>query len=114
MKKIYLVCLVAVYLLSGCQGKSTHSHEDHEHHHSELEEHHHHDHEHEGHDHEHEAEAHAAGEIVFKKEKAEAIGLQTEDMTPSVFAEVLKTSGQVQEAQGSESFLVATIPGVVS
>ena len=122
MKKIYLVCLVAAYLLSGCQGKSTHSHDDHEHHHSELDEHHHHDHahehhhdhEHEGHDHEHEAEAHAAGEIVFKKEKAEAIGLQTEDMTPSVFAEVLKTSGQVQEAQGSESVLVATIPGVVS
>ncbi len=111
MKKIYLVCLVAAYILSGCQGNSAHSHDDHAHDHSVESSGHNHEHEHEHEEHEHE---HEAGEIVFKKDKAEAIGLQTEVMTPSVFAEVLKTSGQVQEAQGSESVLVATIPGIVS
>ena len=35
-------------------------------------------------------------------------------MTPAAFSEVLKTSGQIQAAQGSESVVVATVPGVVT
>lgn len=124
MKKIYFVFLATAYLLAGCQAKSVHTEHDHEHHHEEETEHaheehnHEHDHEHgeDEHNHEHEeaGESHAAGEIVFKKANAEAIGLQTEEMTPAAFSEVLKTSGQIQAAQGSESVVVATVPGVVT
>lgn len=124
MKKIYWVFLATAYLLAGCQAKSVHTEHDHEHHHEEETEHaheehnHEHDHEHgeDEHNHEHEeaGESHAAGEIVFKKTNAEAIGLQTEEMTPAAFSEVLKTSGQIQAAQGSESVVVATVPGVVT
>lgn len=124
MKKIYWVFLATAYLLAGCQVKSVHTEHDHEHHHEEETEHaheehnHEHDHEHgeDEHNHEHEEaeESHAAGEIVFKKAHAEAIGLQTEEMTPAAFSEVLKTSGQIQAAQGSESVVVATVPGVVT
>lgn len=124
MKKIYWVFLATAYLLAGCQAKSVHTEHDHEHHHEEETEHaheehnHEHDHEHgeDEHNHEHEetGESLAAGEIVFKKANAEAIGLQTEEMTPVAFSEVLKTSGQIQAAQGSESVVVATVPGVVT
>ena len=98
MKKIYWVFLATAYLLAGCQAKSVHTEHDHEHHHEEETEHaheehnHEHDHEHgeDEHNHEHEeaGESHAAGEIVFKKANAEAIGLQTEEMTPAAFSEV--------------------------
>lgn len=124
MKKIYWVFLATAYLLAGCQAKSVHTEHDHEHHHEEETEHaheehnHEHDHEHgeDEHNHEHEeaGESHAAGEIVFKKANAEAVGLQTEERTPATFSEVLKTSGQIQAAQGSESVVVATVPGVVT
>lgn len=120
MKKIYWIFLATAYLLAGCQAKSVHTDHDHAHHHEEETEHEHeeHNHEHDEHDHEHAHEGagenHAAGEIVFKKANAEAIGLQTEEMTPVAFSEVLKTSGQIQAAQGSESVVVATVPGVVT
>ena len=115
MKKIYWIFLATAYLLAGCQAKSVHEDHDHEQHHEEEAGH---DHEHEEHDHEHEhaeaGENHVAGEIVFKKANAEAIGLQTEEIQPAAFSEVLKTSGQIQAAQGSESVVVATVPGVVT
>lgn len=115
MKKIYWIFLATAYLLAGCQAKSVHEDHDHEQHHEEEAGH---DHEHEEHDHEHEhaeaGENHVAGEIVFKKANAEVIGLQTEEMQPAAFSEVLKTSGQIQAAQGSESVVVATVPGVVT
>ena len=38
----------------------------------------------------------------------------TEKVAPAPFAEVIKTSGQIQAAQGSESVLVATVPGIVT
>mgnify|MGYP000786234128 FL=1 len=101
MKKIYWIFLATAYLLAGCQAKSVHEDHDHEQHHEEEAGH---DHEHEEHDHEHEhaeaGENHVAGEIVFKKANAEAIGLQTEEIQPAAFSEVLKTSGQIQAAQG--------------
>lgn len=40
--------------------------------------------------------------------------MQTEEIQPAAFSEVLKTSGQIQAAQGSESVVVATVPGVVT
>lgn len=51
---------------------------------------------------------------MFKKANAEAVGLMTEKVAPAPFAEVIKTSGQIQAAQGSESVLVATVPGIVT
>lgn len=131
MKRIYLT-FVMVAMLCSCGGKHTHTGHEHEHEHdhdhteahAHAHEHEHdHDHDHEGHDHEghnHEAHEHdhghehAAGEIVFKKANAEAVGLMTEKVAPAPFAEVIKTSGQIQAAQGSESVLVATVPGIVT
>ena len=112
MKKIYLVWVIFAYILAGCNG-NTAAHGEHEHEAHEHEEGH--DHDHEGHDHEHEetGEGHA-GEISFKKALAEAVGLQTSKVEPGVFTDVIKTSGRVMAAQGEESTVVATVPGVVT
>lgn len=107
MKKIYLVGAMCAYLFAGCAGNASHAgHDEHEH-----EEH---DHEHEGHDHEHEAGDAHPDEITFKKALAEAVGLQTVTVNPAPFTEVIKTSGRVMAAQGEESVIVATVPGVIS
>lgn len=94
MKLKYMMCALAVAVWSGCSEHAAH----------------------EEHAHEHESgeEAHVAGEIVFKKENAEAVGLKTQVVTPGAFAEVIKTSGRIQAAQGAEAVLVATVPGVVT
>lgn len=100
-----MACALAMALiLGGCGEKAAHDEHGHDHdmHHEEEEAHAH------GH------EAHGAGEVVFKKQDAEAIGLQTRTMQPGVFSEVIKTSGQIQSAQGTETVLVATVPGVVT
>ena len=110
MKKIYLSWVLLVYLLAGCAGNTTTHEHDHEHESHELSEHEHSEHEHEEHE-----EAHQHGdEISFKKANAEAIGLQTQVMKPAPFTEVIKTSGRIIAAQGSESTIVATVPGVVT
>ncbi len=127
MKKIYGIGVLCAYLLAGCAGHSTEAEHDHDHAHAEAEAHEHdHDHEHEGHeheeaghdhdhdhDHEHE-EAANPGEVVFKEANAKAVGLQTITVTPGAFTQVIRTSGQVLAAQGEESVMVATVPGVVS
>ena len=119
MKKIYLVWVIFAYILAGCNGNTAahgeHEHEAHEHEEGHDHDHEGHDHEHEGHDHEHEetGEGHA-GEISFKKALAEAVGLQTSKVEPGVFTDVIKTSGRVMAAQGEESTVVATVPGVVT
>lgn len=98
-----MACALAMALIvGGCAEKAAHEEHEHEHemHHEEEEAHAH--------------EAHGAGEVVFKKQDAEAIGLQTQTVQPGVFSEVIKTSGQIQSAQGSETVLVATVPGVVT
>lgn len=117
MKKVYLMWVVFAYILAGCHGNTaTHEHE-HEAHEHEAHEHEH-DHEHEGHDHEHEQEHEEgtvhAGEISFKKAQAEAVGLQTRKVEPGDFTDVIKTSGRVLAAQGEETTVVATVPGVVT
>lgn len=100
-----MACALAMALiLGGCGEKAAHDEHGHDHdmHHEEEE----------AHTHGH--EVHGAGEVVFKKQDAEAIGLQTRIMQPGVFSEVIKTSGQIQSAQGTETVLVATVPGVVT
>jgi cobalt-zinc-cadmium efflux system membrane fusion protein len=63
---------------------------------------------HESHDHDH------TDEIIFTREQAEAVGLATEIIAPGAFHQVIKTSGQVQAAQGDEAMIVATANGIVS
>ncbi len=53
-------------------------------------------------------------EIVFTKEQAEAVGLKIESVVPGIFNQVIKTSGQIQTAQGDEISIVATTNGIVS
>lgn len=74
---------------------------------------------HEGHDHEAEGkakEAHAAhaDEIVLTPEKAQAAGVQVEEVQPAAFRSVIPTSGQVLAAQGDEATVVAAVSGVVN
>ncbi|MEG1585861.1 MAG: efflux RND transporter periplasmic adaptor subunit [Bacteroidales bacterium] len=68
------------------------------------------------HDHSEEKESHEdhPGEIVFSKEQAALVGLQTTVVKPHTFCEVIKTSGQIQASQGDEITVVATTNGVVS
>jgi RND family efflux transporter MFP subunit len=81
-----------------------------------------HDHGNEGHTHEgcsHENEEHNregehTDEIRFTRQQAEAAGLQTETVEPGAFNRVIKTSGQIQAAQGDEVTIIATSAGVVS
>lgn len=126
MKKIYLLWVLCAYIFAGCGGGATKS-EEHNHDHEAHEHEEGHDHEHEGHDHEHEGDEHeghehgneaAAGvhsnEIIFKEELAKAVGLQTKVMEPAPFTDVIKTSGSVMAAQGDETTVVATVPGIVT
>lgn len=141
MKKIYLLGVLCTYLLAGCAGNAaheghdehTHAHEHEAHDHESEEghtyEHEGHDHEHEGHDHEHEGHDHEseeghdhaheaggahAGEIIFKEALAKAVGLETTVVEPGPFVNVIKTSGSILTAQGDESVVVATVPGIVT
>ena len=94
-----------------------HSHDAHNHEaHNHAEEAHNHDaHAHEGHDHSH---GHDHGvnpdEIMLAPEKAKAAGVASEVIQPKTFRQVIKTSGEVQAAQGAESVVVANVAGVVS
>lgn len=105
--------VLCAYILAGCQSHTA-SHDEHDNEAHEHEAGHVHDHEHE---HEHTADEHTgethAGEIAFKKAQAEAVGLQTRKVTPGAFTNVIKASGRVLAAQGEESTIVATVPGVV-
>lgn len=113
MKKISIMWVLCAYILAGCQSHTV-SHDEHDHEAHEHEAGHVHDHDHE---HEHTADEHTgethAGEIAFKKAQAEAVGLQTRKVTPGAFTNVIKASGRVLAAQGEESTIVATVPGVV-
>lgn len=68
-----------------------------------------------GHDHGREGTGDAhAGEIVFTKAQAKMAGLEIYPVEPGVFHNVIKTSGQIEAAQGDEATIVATSNGVVS
>lgn len=114
MRKIYLLWVLCAYIFASCSGgaakpeEHNHDHEAHEHEEG-------HDHEHEGHDHGNKAAAGAhSNEIIFKEELAKAVGLQTKVMEPASFTDVIKTSGSVLAAQGDETTVVATVPGIVT
>ena len=53
-------------------------------------------------------------EIVFTRQQADAIGLEVYNVEPSIFSQVIKTSGQIQSAQGDEATIVASTNGIVS
>lgn len=53
-------------------------------------------------------------EIFFSKEQSEAVGLVVQSIKPELFHEVIRTSGQIQAAQGDEATVVATTNGIVS
>lgn len=122
MRKIYLLWVLCAYVLAGCSGGATkqeehnHDHEAHEHEEGHDHDHEGHDHEHEGHDHGKEAATTAAhsNEIIFKEELAKAVGLQTKVVEPAPFTDVVKTSGSILAAQGDETTVVATVPGIVT
>lgn len=122
MRKIYLLWVLCAYVLAGCSGGATkqeehnHDHEAHEHEEGHDHDHEGHDHEHEGHDHGKEAATTAAhsNEIIFKEELAKAVGLQTKIVEPAPFTDVIKTSGSILAAQGDETTVVATVPGIVT
>ena len=92
-----------------------HNHEAHNHEAHNHDAHAHDAHAHEGHDHSH---GHDHGvnpdEIMLAPEKAKAAGVASEVIQPKTFRQVIKTSGEVQAAQGAESVVVANVAGVVS
>ncbi len=125
--KTYIISLfiVAAMLFTGCNSgdknknhanKDTHEHVEGDGHDHSAEDGHDHSAE-DGHNHEGEALKEEGGhsdEIPFSKQQAEAVGLKVEEVTPTTFSSVIKTSGQILSAQGDEATIVATSNGIVS
>lgn len=142
-KNIITVLFFAVLCIVGCKSKNggtdssaaghthsescTHSHEGHSHEGHSHDAHSHEAHNHSEHKHNHSAQSHDthshdthghdegmhAGEIKFSKAQAEAVGLETEIVTPAPFRGVIHTGGQFRNLQGSEENIVATTSGVL-
>lgn len=71
----------------------------------------------EGDGHNHGAEAKEdshADEILFTRQQAKMVDLQTETVSPGNFYQAIKTSGQIQASQGDEAVIAATSNGIVS
>lgn len=92
-----------ILVLNGCGQHSTEKHSD-----SDGNE------QHDGDKHEADAKGEHADEIIFQKEKADAIGLTTKEIAPETFNQVIKTTGQILAAQGDETTVAATVAGIVS
>lgn len=109
-----------LFLLASCNTNSTTHKDDHSAHDHDHGDHDHEGHSHEGHGHNHENHNHGEGEaahqdeIVFTEAQAKAAGLQTQILMPGQFHQVVKTSGQIQSAQGDEQTIVATSNGTVT
>ncbi len=131
MKKYIFMGAVALFMLGSCNSHSghNHAHEGHDHEAHAHEGHNHateeHAHAHEGHNHDaHAHDGHAAesehnhgsnpDEIILAPAKAKAAGVVSEVIQPKPFTQVIRTSGEVQAAQGAESTIVANVAGVVS
>ena len=117
MKKIFFMGVMGMFLLGSCNNHSGHNHDGHDH----AKEGHNHaaeDHKVHNHDHAAEAKGHDHGnnpdEIILAPEKAKAAGVESMIIEPKNFRQVIKTSGQIQTAQGAESVVVANVSGVVS
>jgi RND family efflux transporter MFP subunit len=104
MKKYITGLFIIAALVVGCH--SEHNHSTTAHQHEESEEHH-----HDGHDHE---SGEHANEISFTRQQAAAVGLVVQTIESGTFRQVIKTSGQIQSAQGDEVTIVATSAGTVS
>lgn len=110
---IIFVCLL--YVITGCTPSAKedglgHTH-DHTHHTSEL------DHEHDepdehDHDHEHESGAHA-DEIILSPQQALQFGVEVTKIEPGQFHNVIKVSGQIMPATGTEGIVTAPSSGIV-
>lgn len=112
MKKYIFIILAAAIFLTSCDKKQSDKKtvENHQkgdgHNHEEGD----------GHNHKEEknsGEEHS-DEIVFTRQQADAIGLEVYNVEPGIFSQVIKTSGQIQSAQGDEATIVATTNGIVS
>ena len=96
MKRYLFILFATIISLAACNNKQNGESSEHK----------------EGDRHEHEGEH--ADEIVFTKAKAKTVGLEVQSVKPGVFSEVIKTSGQIQAAQGDEVTIVATSNGIVA
>ena len=107
MKK-YIYIMMCAALLGAC-GHSSEGH-DHDGHDHEKES-------HEGHDHavkdEHKGESHE-GFIAFTEAQRKAAGVKVVTLQPADFQEAIRVSGQVTEAQGDETSVVARSSGVLT
>ena len=111
--KTYIVgLLIAMALLiSGCHSGNKHesssdAKDAHQHRHD-------HGHSH-SHDHDHDHSSGDTDAILFTRQQAEMTGLEVEQVAPAPFSYVIKTSGQIQAAQGDEVIIAATSNGIVS
>lgn len=68
----------------------------------------------EAHAHNEEAKGAHSDEIVITPEHAKSINLETYEVKPIVFNEIIRTSGQIVSAPGDESSVSATVSGIVS
>ncbi len=95
MKTLYIyvsVALTAATLLTACRESHSHAEDGHA-----------------------ETAGHAlsADDIHLSAAQAKEFGLETEDVTPGDFSEVLEVSGRILPAQGSEATVTATMSGMV-
>lgn len=117
MKKYIIPFIYIIFLFTSCQTNTANQEDQHAHHDHDHDHNHDHDHEHDhDHDHDHsdEQENDHSDEIVFTEEQAKAAGLQTQVISTGPFHYVIKTSGQIQPAQGDEQTIVASSNGIVS
>ena len=103
MRNLFYTAFILLFTFSSCKNKDNHE-----------------GHDHEGHDHSTEISVHAedkeslTDEIVMTPQQAQEAGVVVSEIKPSIFQQVIKTSGQVLVAQGDESMAVATVAGVVN
>ena len=97
MEKIFLYLILSAYILISCN-HSTSSHSNQA----------------DNDIHNHKTEEAHSDEIILPKEKAQASGVKIETIEPKNFNQIIKTSGQISGAQGDESTIVATVPGVIA
>ncbi len=108
------ILITIAFLFSGCHSGNKH------HTSSDVKDAHEHLHDHgqghskdDGHNHGHSTAAHT-DEIHFTRQQAEAVGLEVEEVARGTFSYVIRTSGQIQAAQGDEVVIAATSNGIVS
>lgn len=94
MKKYLYFALCSAFILSSCKSNAEHNHDV------------------EATEHEHEHE-HGENIIELSPEMAEAAGVKWSTISKQPFHSVIKAGGQITSAQGSESTVVATVPGIV-